>query len=146
MKVANRISAIILGAALILTLCVSSARATKPPQIPAYVDEKPVTITVVTTNRLGVDQQTIASKVANPIYFVGYFTLDAQGDPVWVDLQPHVLSIGLGSAGYNPYWDIEYVEVDPSFSGTFTSEAQILASGIEPLDSGYILLCQQISK
>ena len=62
-------------------------------------------------------------------------------------MQPHVLSIGLGNAGYNPYWDINFVVVDPiTFDDVFTSESDILDSGIEPDDSGFILLCQQIAK
>ena len=70
---------------------------------------------------------------------------DTQGN--WVDLQPHVLSIGLGDAGYNPYWDVNFVVVDPdSFTDVFKSENDILESGEGVIDSGFILLCQQISK
>ena len=139
MRIANQKWAITLGAALALIICVNVVRADKPPLIPALDDGELVYITVVNANVFDVKHEAITSKVANPIYFV--------------DGQPHVLSIGLGEAGYNPYWDIVTVTVlngrDVS-TDPFLSEDEILdaeANGeVKVSDRHIILLCQVISK
>jgi hypothetical protein len=144
MRVANRRSAIALGAALALTICVASVRAGKPQTIPAYVDGEIVYIIPgVSDNVVGVDRGAIA-RHANPIYVV----LPVSGDDV--QEVSHVLSIGLG-AGYNPFWDVIYVTVNNGrdlSTDPFTSEDEILEAyqngEVDLDDTGFILLCQVI--
>ncbi len=143
MSVANRRLVIALGAALALTICVNTVRAAKPTTIPAWYDDDIVyVIPGVSSNVVGVTKQAIASKVANPLYVVA-------GQDV-----NHILGVAIpGVAGYNPYWDIVTVTVldDRDVStDPFTSEEEILeayASGeVDLTDTGFILLCQVISK
>jgi len=155
MQLVNRLSAITLGAALVLAMCVTFVRAAQPPQIPAYSDGQLVTITVVNSNvvaisRLnrGQDNNALAA-AANPIYFFPSAPANLLGD----QLQPHVLSIGLGQKGYNPYWHIVAVVVlngRDLTSDPFLSEEEILDAWdndeVALTDEAILLLCQQISK
>ena len=142
MKVINRISAITLGLALFLALCVNSVRAGKPSPIPAWYNGEIVHIIPgVSKNVVGVDHQAIADHAANPIYVV----ID-QPSP------DHVLGEAIpGMAGYNPYWDIFYVTVNTDrdlATDPFTSEDEILAAAavgdVTLHDTGKILLCQVV--
>jgi hypothetical protein len=147
MRFANRIVATTLAAALVLSLCVNSVHAGKskhpsaPPPIPALYNGEIFDIVPGNNdNVVGIDNEAIATTVANPLYVV-------DGQEV-----SHVLSIGLG-AGYNPYWDIVLVTVlngrDLS-TDPFLSEAEILdaaANGEVALDdTGFILLCQVVGR
>jgi hypothetical protein len=140
MRIVNRTSAIILGAALVLTLGTSSVHAGKPTVIPTWFDGQiEYIIPGVSGNVVGVDHQAIASKAANPIYVVA-------GQPV-----SHVLSTVPGLAGYNPYWDVITVTVNTDRDLTtdpFTSEDEILAAAangeVTLNDTGFILLCQVV--
>ena len=142
MKVINRISAITLGLALFLALCVNSVRAGKPSPIPAWYNGQIVHIIPgVSKNVVGVDHQAIADKAANPIYIV----IDQPG-------ANHVLGEAIpGLAGYNPYWDVLYVTVNTDrdlATDPFTSEDEILeaaaAGDVTLNDTGKILLCQVV--
>ena len=142
MKVINRISAIALGLALVLAICVNSVRAGKPSVIPAWFNGEIVHIIPgVSGNVVGVNHQAIADKVANPLYVVSGQQVD------------HVLGVAApGVSGYNPYWDIVIVTVLDGRDLTtdpFTSEEEILdayANGEVALnDTGFILLCQVVS-
>ena len=142
MKVVNRISAIALGLALVLTICANSVRAGAPTRIPAWFNDAIVSIIPgVSGNVVGVTKDAIATHVANPLYVVAGQQVD------------HILGVAApGVAGYNPYWDIVIVTVlngrnlatDP-----FTSEDEILeAAAIGDVtlnDTGFILLCQVVS-
>ncbi len=143
MRLANRISAITLSAALVLVICVNSVRAGKPSVIPTWYNGEIVHIIPgVSAHVVGVDHQAIASKAANPIYVV----ID-QPSP------DHVLGVAIpGVAGYNPYWDVIYVTVNTDRDLTtdpFTSEDEILAAAatgdVTLNDTGFILLCQVVS-
>lgn len=110
MRVADRRSAVALGAALlltVLTVSVESVRADRPTTIPAWYDGEIVDIIPgVGANVGGVDKQAIASHAANPLYVI----LPVSNQ----DLQQvdHVLGTAIpGVAGYNPYWDIIAVTV-----------------------------------
>ena len=143
MRSANRRWVITLGAALVLTICVNSVRAAKPTTIPAWFDDEIVSVIPgVSSNVVGVTNHAIASKAANPLYVVGGQDVD------------HILGVAIpGAAGYNPFWDIVIVTVldgrDVS-TDPFTSEEEILdayANGeVDLTDTGFILLCQVISK
>lgn len=85
---ARRRTATVLGSALVLTICIGSARADKPPLIPGLYVGEPVYITVVNPIVVGVDQKAIARHAANPIYFV--------------EGQPHVLSTIPGASPIQP--------------------------------------------
>jgi len=131
-----RKSAIALGAALALTLCVNSVRAGEPQPFPGYYDGEIVEL--VTLGPAGVDDEAIASHVANPLYL-----LDA-------DLEvTHVLSTIPGIAGYNPYWDVSLVtfNVEPY---ELVSEDDVLYAeeigDVTVTDLDYILLCEVISE
>ncbi len=142
MRIAKRILFIILGAAVI-AICVNSVRAGKPTEIPAWFNDEIMSIIPgVSSNVVGVTNHTIATNVANPLYFVPGQEVD------------HILGVAApGVAGYNPYWDIVIVTVlngrdlttDP-----FTSEDEILAAAeagdVELDDTGFILLCQVVSR
>ncbi len=141
MRIANRISAIILGAALVLTLGVNSVRADKPTRIPVWFDGEVVyVIPAVSGNVAGVTNHAIASHVANPIYVFG--------------TQNHVLGTAIpGVAGYNPWWSVVLVTVLDDrnlFTDPFTSEGEVLeayANGeVDLNDTGFILLCQVVSR
>lgn len=141
MKVANRTSALIMGAALLLTIGVDCVRAAKPTTIPTWFNGEIVyVIPAVSENVLGVTNHAIASRVANPLYVITG--------------QDHVLGVAIpGVAGYNPYWDVVVVSVlngrnvstDP-----FTSEDEILEAylhgEVDLNDTGFILLCQVVSR
>jgi hypothetical protein len=146
--------AILSAFGLALMLCVNSVRASQggqpghPLRIPAWFDDQLVTLSIVNANVIGVDQQAIANEAANALYRVGY--VDENGN--WVDVQPHVISIGLGAAGYNPYWHVYDIEVSPadataisSGEKQYKSEDDVQQSGYDPVDTGLILLCQQTS-
>jgi len=144
MKLVNRTSAIALGLALVVALCVNSVRAGKPSPIPAWYNGQIVNIIPgVSKNVVGVDHQAIADKAANPIYIV----IDQPGTY-------HVLGVAIpGVAGYNPYWDVVYVTVNTDrnlATDPFTSEDEILAAAaagdVALDDSGFILLCQVVSR
>ena len=144
MHSASRISAIALGAALVLALFASIARADAPTTIPAWWNNEIVTIIPgVSNNVVGITSPTIAAKVANPLYVVA----DSQ-------VVNHVLGVAIpGVAGYHPYWDLVFVTVLDGrnlVTDPFTSEAEILAAWangeVSLDDSGFILLCQVIRK
>lgn len=144
---ANLKSAIILGAALVMTLCASSVHADQPQQIPAwYNDQIEHVIPGVSGNVVGVNNTAIATQVANPIYVV--LPVSPQ-DAQQVD---HVLGVAIpGVAGYNPYWDVVYVTVKNGRDLTtnpFKSEDDILIAylnnEVDLNDTGFILLCQVI--
>src|SRR5215472_15586599 len=142
MQLINRRSAIVLGAALVMTICVNSVRAAKPTTIPAWFDDQVVyVIPGVSSNVVGVNKPAI-SKHANPLYVVAGQDVD------------HVLGEAIpGVRGYNPWWDLVFVTVNSDrnlITDPFTSEDEILdaaASGEVSLDdSGFVLLCQVIAK
>lgn len=146
MRFANLTSAIILGAALVMTLCASSVRA-QTIQLPAWYADQLVTLSIVNANVIGVNYPGV-TEAANKLYRIGY--KDGSGN--WVDVQPHVISIGLGAAGYNPYWHVYDIEVPPGDASKFTdpdnqyqSEDDVLQSGYTPVDTGLTLLCQETS-
>lgn len=145
MKTRNAILPVI---GLVLTLCVSSARADKPPLIPAYYDGQPVFVTVVNQNVVGITHGNVPN-IADPIYF---FPSDAN-DPTGAQLQPHVIPTIPGVAGYNPHWDVNLVFVlngrdlstDPVLSAAEVLQAE--ANGeVVVIPTGIIVLCQVISK
>ena len=139
--------AFLLVVGLILTLCVNSVHADKPPQIPAYYDGELVDITVVNQNVLGITRGDVAS-VADPIYF---FPSDSS-DPTGAQLQPHVIPTIPGVDGYNPHWKVELVFVldgrdlskDPFLSEDEIQEA-VAKNEIVVIPTGIIVLCQVIS-
>jgi hypothetical protein len=142
-------TAIILGAALVMSALVSSVRAGQPQLIPAYYDDQiEHVIPGVSGNVVGVNNTAIATRVANPIYVV--LPVSDQ-DAQQVD---HVLGVAIpGVAGYNPYWDVVYVTVlngRDLTTNPFTSESEILTAylngEVDLNDTGFILLCQVISK
>jgi hypothetical protein len=139
-----RIPAIALGLALSFAICVNSVRAGQPVTIPAYSNGQIVQIIPgVSDNVVGVNNQAIATRVANPIYFL------PPAQPI-----SHVLGVASpGVAGYNPYWDVVYVTVLDGRNLTinpFTSEADIRIAyanhQVDLIDTGFILLCQVVSK
>jgi len=139
MRIANRISSIIVAAALVLTLGVNSARAGKPTPVPAIYEGQRVTLAIVNDNVVGVEGEAIAS-VAEPLYAFG-------------GLQPHVISTMPGQPGYNPWWAVVSVTVldDRNVStDPFTSEEEILEAyengEVDLTETGFILLCQVVSK
>jgi hypothetical protein len=147
MRFTNLRSAIILGVALVMTICVNSVRADQPPPIPAFYDGQLVTITVVNQNVVGITQGAVAS-VADPIYF---FPADPS-DPTGAQLQPHIIPTIPGVAGYNPHWQVKLVFVlnDRDLStDPFLSEADVLeaeANGeVVVIPTPIIVLCQVIS-
>ena len=143
MRSASRISALALGAALVLALGAGSVRAEKPTTSPAYFNGDIVyVIPGVSRNVVDVTNPAIATKVANPLYVDG-----AEG----VD---HVLGEAIpGMAGYNPWWNVILV-IDPDtgelVDEEFTSEAEILAAAslglVELVDPGILVLCQVVRK
>ena len=143
MKVANLKSIITLALGLVLINFVTQVRAGAPTRIPAWFNDEIMSIIPgVSSNVVGVTNHAIATNVANPLYFVAGQEVD------------HILGVAApGVAGYNPYWDIVIVTVlngrdlttDP-----FTSEDEILAAAeagdVELDDTGFILLCQVVSR
>jgi hypothetical protein len=150
MRTAGLIPAIAL--ALGLGLCANSVRAGQPTRIPAYYNGQiDYVIPGVSTNVLGVQSTAIATRVANPIYVILPVS-EENAQPI-----DHVLGVAdPGVAGYNPYWDVIYVTVLDGRDLTnpdnqFTSEDQILLAAADPTkvkltDTGFILLCQVVSK
>ncbi len=148
-------NAFLLVFGLMLTLCVSSARADKPPKIPAYYDGQPVYVTVVNQNVVGITHGKVAN-IADPIYF---FPVDPN-DPTGAQLQPHVIPTIPGVAGYNPHWDVKVVVVnngrdlstDPFVSvqqiqdAATTYDPEIGDYDVTVTDLHFIVLCQVISK
>jgi len=149
MKAVNLKSTIALGFALILSVCAGPLRAGKPATIPAWFNDQTVyVIPGVSGNVVGVTNAAIASRVANPLYVIlPVSSHDAQQ----VD---HVLGVAApGVSGYNPYWDIVFVTVNTDRDLTtdpFTSEEEILeaagAGDVSLDDTGFVLLCQVVSK
>ena len=145
MRITKRISAMILGAALVLAVCIHSVHAgNKRPArgIPAYYNGDIVYVVPGNNqNVVGVDNQAIADHAANPIYFV----YDTAGNL----LQDPILSTVPGVAGYNPYWQVIYVVVpdvvlpqDADVSIPIVAEADIPAEWQIPTDT--VLLCQVV--
>ena len=143
MKVANLKSIITLALGLVLINFVTQVRAGAPTGIPAWFNDEIMSIIPgVSSNVVGVTNHAIATKVANPLYVVA-------GQEV-----SHILGVAApGVAGYNPYWDIVIVTVLNGRNLTtdpFTSEDEILAAAeagdVELDDTGFILLCQVVSR
>jgi hypothetical protein len=139
MRIVNRTSAIIVAAALFLTLAVNSVLASKPTPVPAIYEGQRVTLAIVNENVVGVDQEGIAS-VAEPLYHFN-------------GLQPHVIATMPGQPGYNPWWNVTFVTVLNGRNLTtdpFTSEAEILAAAdageVALTPTSFNLLCQVVSK
>jgi hypothetical protein len=100
---------------LILTLCVSSARAGNPHAFPAYYNGGIVLLTL-NTDAQAAGQQAVASHLAIPLYLV-----------VGQDIS-HVISSAPGQAGYSPFWAVYVVTVNDSSVLPLTSEADIQAA------------------
>jgi hypothetical protein len=100
---------------LILTLCVSSARAGNPHAFPAYYNGGIVLLTL-NTDAQAASQQTVASNLAIPLYLV-----------VGQDIS-HVISSAPGQAGYSPFWAVYVVTVNDSSVLPLTSVADIQAA------------------
>jgi len=97
---------------LILTLCVSSARAGNPHAFPAYYNGGIVSLTL-NTHAQAASHQQIDSKLAIPLYLV-----------VGQDVS-HVISSAPGQAGYSPFWAVYVVTVNDSSVLPLTSVADI---------------------
>ena len=141
MRIANRISSIIVAAALV-TLGVDSARADKPATIPTWFDGQVVhVIPAVSSNVAGVTNDAVVNKVANPLYVFG-------------GAQNHVLGSGIpGTGGYNPWWRAVVVTVLDGRNVTtdpFTSEEEILEAyengEVNLTTTGFVLLCQVVGQ
>jgi len=143
MKLVKRMSAIILGAALVMVSSANSLRAGKPQTIPVWFDDAIVyAVPGNNDNVVGITNQAIANKVANPLYVVA-------GQEV-----SHVFGEAIpGVKGYNPHWDVITVTVNNGrnvIADPFTSEDEILEAAdngeVTLTDTGFILLCQVIGK
>jgi hypothetical protein len=79
---------------------------------------------------------------AQPLYFLTKGFNTATGGPIFLDGQP-VFSVGTASRFYSSYWQIYYVTVPASFTGTtkdLSSEKLIFDSGY-PIAKGALTFC-----
>ena len=79
-----------------------------------------------------------------PIY--AFITgLDAQGQPQFVPGQHNIIDVLPGDAGYTAFWDVNLVQVDPTYqANTITSADDVLKSGYPILHPGLVVNCPVI--